>query len=356
MSGGVHDRNSAEADAFAASVFGQSLPEFVGATLAGRFFSKDAQAGRPAIFVALGAGEPESLSRLLAELDTASAAAAAANVDLVPLAPMDPAILQALSAGALGRERVVIVSQSDGMERAALAGHPAAIAVDRAGRIVDAFPFRTSHDVAACLQRIAGLVGGDGAGIASRPIPVLVAPNLVAPDCCAALIDLFERSEHVAGRMAAVVDGKPANKLDASRKSRRDLELTAAEPLHGRVMEVLAGRCAPAVKFAFQREVAFVDRILIARYDIGDHFLRHRDNLAPQTAFREFAVTINLNTDDYDGGCLRFPEFSDQVVAPPAGSAAIFSASLLHEVTPVTRGVRYCVLTFLSSQPPGPPT
>jgi predicted 2-oxoglutarate/Fe(II)-dependent dioxygenase YbiX len=95
--------------------------------------------------------------------------------------------------------------------------------------------------------------------------------------------------------------------------------------------------------------VAFADRILIARYDdTGGYFKRHRDNLSPQTAFRDFAVSMNLNTDDYDGGELRFPEFGDDRYDPPAGSAAIFSASLLHEALPVTRGRRYVALSFLS--------
>ena len=350
MTGAVSTQVAAAGE-ITADVFGQNLADIVGATLDGRFFSKDAQAGRPAIFVALGASDREDLARLLRDLDEAAGTLAAPNIDLVPLAPMDPAILPTLSADAAARQRVIIVSSSDGMENLALAGRPAAVVIDRAGRIIDAFSFKTPADVAACLKRIAGLTGGDGPGIVSRPAPVLVAPNVMSADCRAALIDFFERSDHVAGRMAAVVDGRPVNKLDADRKSRRDLELGPGEPLHRRLMDVLAGRCAPAVKLAFQKQVAFVDRILIARYEVGDHFHRHRDNLAPHTAFREFAVTINLNTDDYEGGGLRFPEFNEQVLAAPAGSAAVFSASLLHEVTPVTRGTRYAVLTFLSSQP-----
>jgi predicted 2-oxoglutarate/Fe(II)-dependent dioxygenase YbiX len=87
----------------------------------------------------------------------------------------------------------------------------------------------------------------------------------------------------------------------------------------------------------------------LARYDdTGGFFKRHRDNLAPQVAFRDFAVSMNLNTDDYDGGELSFPEFGAHRYRPPAGSAAIFSASLLHEVAPVTRGRRYVALSFLS--------
>ncbi len=96
--------------------------------------------------------------------------------------------------------------------------------------------------------------------------------------------------------------------------------------------------------------MAHADRILVARYDdSGGYFRRHRDNAAPQTAFREFAISINLNTQDYDGGELLFPEFDDHRYSPPARSAIIFSASLLHEAAPVTRGSRYVALSFLCS-------
>jgi predicted 2-oxoglutarate/Fe(II)-dependent dioxygenase YbiX len=57
-------------------------------------------------------------------------------------------------------------------------------------------------------------------------------------------------------------------------------------------------------------------------------------------------VTINLN-DDYDGGDLRFPEFGSRRYRGPVGAAVVFSCALLHEVTPMTRGVRYATLPFL---------
>lgn len=79
----------------------------------------------------------------------------------------------------------------------------------------------------------------------------------------------------------------------------------------------------------------------------GGHFRIHRDNTSKATAHRRFAVTINLNADDYDGGDLIFPEFGPEQWRPPTGGAAVFSCSLLHEVRPVTRGVRYCFLPFL---------
>jgi predicted 2-oxoglutarate/Fe(II)-dependent dioxygenase YbiX len=89
---------------------------------------------------------------------------------------------------------------------------------------------------------------------------------------------------------------------------------------------------------------------LIARYDdTGGYFKRHRDNALPHTAFREFAISLNLNTDEYEGGELLFPEFSDDRYSPPAGGAVVFSSALLHEAAPVLKGRRYVLLSFLCS-------
>jgi predicted 2-oxoglutarate/Fe(II)-dependent dioxygenase YbiX len=60
-----------------------------------------------------------------------------------------------------------------------------------------------------------------------------------------------------------------------------------------------------------------------------------------------FAVTLNLNTGDYEGGALRFPEFATAPFEAPAGGAVVFSCSLLHEAFPVTRGRRFGLFTFL---------
>ena len=86
----------------------------------------------------------------------------------------------------------------------------------------------------------------------------------------------------------------------------------------------------------------------MACYPAGAGWFRpHRDNTTKGTAHRKFAVTINLNAEDYEGGELRFPEFGDRRYRPPTGGAVVFSCSLLHEALPVTRGERYAFLPFL---------
>ena len=61
---------------------------------------------------------------------------------------------------------------------------------------------------------------------------------------------------------------------------------------------------------------------------------------------QDIAMTLNLNTEAYDGGHLRFPEYGSTLYRPDTGEAVIFSCSLLHEAMPVTQGRRFALLTF----------
>lgn len=83
---------------------------------------------------------------------------------------------------------------------------------------------------------------------------------------------------------------------------------------------------------------------------IGQHPEAHVQQVANTTkgtAHRRFAVSLVLNAESFEGGFLRFPEFGRQLYAPPTGGAVVFSCSLLHEATPVTRGTRFVFLPFL---------
>ncbi len=57
---------------------------------------------------------------------------------------------------------------------------------------------------------------------------------------------------------------------------------------------------------------------------------------------------MSLN-EDYDGGGVAFKEFSPKRYRVPAGTAMVFSSSLLHEVQETTAGVRYNLISHLFS-------
>lgn len=184
------------------------------------------------------------------------------------------------------------------------------------------------------------------------PAPAIVLANLLSPSMCRELIALFESSQTIDGPVARVdAAGLAANVVDHAKKHRRDMLLEPDSELHATLRDLLLDRCAPEIAKAFQARVAFTDRILVACYEgPSGLFRRHRDNTAAHVAFREFALSINLNAGDYQGGHLLFPEYNDHRYATPTGGGVIFSTAALHEVAPVTAGRRYVLLTFLHGQ------
>jgi predicted 2-oxoglutarate/Fe(II)-dependent dioxygenase YbiX len=58
------------------------------------------------------------------------------------------------------------------------------------------------------------------------------------------------------------------------------------------------------------------------------------------------AMSLLLN-DDYEGGEIVFREFTNRGLRAPAGTAVVFSSSLLHEVLETRSGVRYVLITHL---------
>lgn len=326
---------------------GDRVPEIIGATAAGHFYSLDDQAGRPALLVILSALPPRTVDRVLGKVRAAAAQIQQANLDVVPLATFDS------FSGGLGshpevEDRIVYVSDAVSLASLKLGGEPAAILIDRTGRVVDLLGLAEGADLSAWLQQAAHRIVAEPSRRCTSSAPVLIIPNVASASDCEALIAHFEASPHLPGAMAAFADGAAYAKLDETKKRRRDIELAPGGPLHDEVVSLIASRVAPEIKRAFQVNIAFSDRILLARYDdTGGYFKRHRDDAAPHTAFREFAISLNLNTHEYEGGELLFPEFDDHRYSPPAGSAIVFSASLLHEAAPVLKGRRYVLLSFL---------
>jgi hypothetical protein len=115
------------------------------------------------------------------------------------------------------------------------------------------------------------------------------------------------------------------------------------------ITERLRTRLFPEIQKAFNYPITRHERYRIARYEgeRGGERMGHRDNVEPSVAHRRFAVTINLNAEDYEGAELRFPEFSDQLYKPASGTAIVFSCSLLHEVVDMRAGSRFAMLAFL---------
>jgi predicted 2-oxoglutarate/Fe(II)-dependent dioxygenase YbiX len=144
------------------------------------------------------------------------------------------------------------------------------------------------------------------------------------------------------------VRGRTVAVMDYRTKRRRDQEILD-EGLRNAAMFRTHDRLGPEIERAFQFKATRIERHIVACYDstTGGYFNAHRDNTSKGTAHRRFAVSLNLNTGEYEGGKLCFPEFGRDTYEAPAGGAVVFSCSLLHAATPITRGRRYVYLPFL---------
>jgi predicted 2-oxoglutarate/Fe(II)-dependent dioxygenase YbiX len=220
------------------------------------------------------------------------------------------------------------------------------VVLDANQRVAATFDTRALAAAAEAIGVLADSVrsnGGAGQVIASPMAPVLVLPRVFEPDFCAQVIRLWEKGDH----QDSGVSSRYGNVGVAELKRTEDYRVS--EPLMQKaISDRLAFRVGPELTkvFAFDRQFAFDAHVVLSYSADGQHFFgAHRDNGAPTTADRAFAVSLNLN-DDFDGGELVFPEYAGIKVSPPAGAAAVFSCSVLHQALPVTRGRRFVLTTF----------
>jgi predicted 2-oxoglutarate/Fe(II)-dependent dioxygenase YbiX len=220
---------------------------------------------------------------------------------------------------------------------------PRWVLIDPALRI---FAYASLDQGPAMLRRMASLGGVDDHAGVPLHAPVLIVPRVFEPELCQRLVALYQADGGSPSGVTKSRDGLTYTELNDN-KRRRDAQIED-EALRAAIRARLARRLAPELRKAMQFEAAYVERYIVACYASADqgYFRPHRDNTTPGTAHRKFAVSINLN-DDFDGGDLRFPEFGGRTYRPPVGGAVAFSCSLLHEATPMTRGVRYACLPFL---------
>ncbi|MEX0808874.1 MAG: 2OG-Fe(II) oxygenase [Dongiaceae bacterium] len=189
--------------------------------------------------------------------------------------------------------------------------------------------------------------------------PVLILPGAISDDLRQRLLAASNRELPTFGSDGFRSDG--FDKAPGDYRVRHDGE-------YGRMSEIvfrdggpmpveldawLRGDIVPVLKQAFMAKIAGREFWRLARYDApGGYVAPHRDNPATWTAHRNFTVTVNLNAGAYEGGALRFPEFGNTLYEVEAGSAVVWSAAMLHEVMPVTRGTRVILGVHLCKRMP----
>jgi peroxiredoxin len=200
---------------------------------------------------------------------------------------------------------------------------------------------------AALVERIGRLPPPGHHGGTESLAPVLLTPRIFEPAFCERLIRLYQETGGEPSGFMREVDG--VTRLMMSDQHKRRSDVYVDDPgLQEQIIARLNRRLLPQIEKAFNFRATRIERYLVARYDAetGGFFRPHRDNTTRGTAHRRFAVTINLNAG-YEGGDLRFPEYGPRTWRAPPGGAVVFSCSILHEATQMTKGERFAFLPFL---------
>lgn len=284
---------------------GERMPFCAGIGAGRQSYTFNEQAGRPAVLVLAGALGGAALDPLLDTLAARRAELAALHADLL--------VLQGFASG-FGAWRSgqttacgvpVVLCQDEFFGCCGPTEAPPVVVIDRAARVVASWVVGDDDaaDVAAAALEAVGRIERE------RPAPVLAVPGLFEDALCRELIERFEAGATFDSGVSGIdADGRPHERLDGAKKRRRDWMLPPGEAIHEHVLKLLFRRCAPEIRRAFRHEVSHADRMLVARYDeTGGYFRRHRDNVGKNVAFRQFALSVNLNAGAYEGGHLLFP-------------------------------------------------
>jgi hypothetical protein len=237
-----------------------------------------------------------------------------------------------------------IVFLTDGGEMARAFGANASwVVLDPMLRVLGAGPLEEADRALASVSASASPQGSGPCAWA----PILWLSDVFEPELCRHLVDCFERGGGKESGFMQDEGGRSIENFDNEWKRRCDFHLTDGR-LIANLRARIARRICPEIRKAFQMRLTRIERDLVARYDAdsGGHFGPHRDDTGMSVAHRRFAVSINLNAD-FDGGEISFPEYSPRSFKAAPGAAIVFSASILHQVSRVTRGRRYVFLTFL---------
>lgn len=215
-----------------------------------------------------------------------------------------------------------------------------------------------NRHIAAIGPDMAGAAAALGRIVSQRAIatnhpPVLMLPDILSRADCQRLISIFTLQGHTFlepghGAPPAGMGDYKMRIPEYGRKDRIDHWIMTAET-NAFIDDRLKRRLFPEIRKCFQYKITRREGYRIGCYEgeRGGELHGHRDNTQANVAHRRFACSINLNSEQFQGGGIRFPEFGDQEYSPETGAGIVFSSSLLHEPMHVTSGKRYVLLAFL---------
>ncbi len=140
----------------------------------------------------------------------------------------------------------------------------------------------------------------------------------------------------------------------SARERKANLQITSGHPDHAPLALKVTEAYTRNAEFNAFAHPARIRAPMFNRYEAGMHYGPHIDAAitgAPGAMRADLATTLFLSAPEvYDGGEL-IAEFSTGVqrIKLDAGEAVVYPASRVHQVAPVTRGVRIAAVTWIQS-------
>ena len=192
-----------------------------------------------------------------------------------------------------------------------------------------------------------------GADVSTWP-DLFIVKDWLAPDVCREIVAAL----NVAQGDAATVYGRTTTGA-VERGIRQTLRLQPSEAIVQLTQRRLLDQ-QPVLEKHFGLKVFECEEPQFLRYGPGDFFVAHQDGntglLRLDTELRRISVIIFLSReselagpDTYCGGSLVFTDYrTDRQCSVPGepGTLVAFRSETTHEVTPVTHGERYSIVSW----------
>jgi len=163
-------------------------------------------------------------------------------------------------------------------------------------RVLKVFPFiDNGRDVADLFAYLDTLRPPDRFAGFEIPAPILILPNVFELDFCKHLIGLYEQHGGQESGFVREVEGKTVLVRDAKHKRRKDYDIGDPELIKA-IQARIQRRVAPEIQKVHHFKVTRMERYIVSCYAVedGGHFAPHRDNTTKGTAYRRFAISIDL--------------------------------------------------------------
>ena len=178
---------------------------------------------------------------------------------------------------------------------------------------------------------------------------LIAIPNLLTPQQVAYARQKLDAAKWTDGAATAGVLAK---------KVKRNRQIDQSDPVGREIGQMILKALSSNGTFLEAAQPLKVLPPKFNRYEGGEHYGAHIDNAImdiPGSGGMRLRADLSMTVffsepGEYDGGELRVLDtYGDRTIKLPAGHAILYTATSLHEVTPVTRGIRTSSFFWIQS-------